>query len=405
MDRYDLIIVGAGISGLSLAHYCAKSGVRTLVLEKNLKAGGCFHSHRLEDGSGFWMELGSHTCYNSYGNLLGLMEDCGILGRLIKREKVGYRMLVDNQVKSIPSQINFVEILLSVPRLFALKKAGQSIESYYSKIVGKTNYKRVFAPAFNAVICQEADNFPAEMLFKKRPRRKGILKSFTLAGGLQTIIESLASQKGVTLLTGREVQSASAKSYGFDVAVADGGRFEAHALAMAIPPTEAATLLRPFFPDLSARLSRIGVVSVETVGAVVRKDALSLCPLAGIIAVEDSFFSAVSRDTVPHATHRGFSFHFKPRCVDQDAKLTRISEVLGVRPGQIEHVVSKENFVPAPIVGHDVLIGDIDRLLAGKKLLLTGNYFSGLAIEDCVSRSLAEASRLKGMLEGSRPGW
>jgi len=314
-------------------------------------------------------------------------------------------MLVNNQVKSIPSQINFAEILVSAPRLLTLKKAGRSIESYYAKIVGKTNYKRVFAPAFNAVICQEADHFPAEMLFKKRPRKKEILKSFTLAGGLQTIIESIASEKGVTLLTGQEVQSAAERSYGFDVAVGDGARFEAQALAIAVPPTEAAKLLRSSFPDLSARLSEIGVASVETVGAVVGKDALSLCPLAGIIAVDDSFFSAVSRDTVQHATHRGFSFHFKPRCADQDAKLKRISEVLGVSPGQIEHVVTKENFVPSLTVGHDALISDIDRLLAGKRLLLTGNYFSGLAIEDCVSRSLVEFSRLNGMLEGHRPGW
>ncbi len=398
MDRYDIIIVGAGISGLSLAHYCAKSGLGTLVLEKSGEAGGCFHSYRPEGGSGFWIELGSHTCYNSYGNLLMVMEDCGILGRLIKREKVGYKMLVGNQLKSIFSQISFAELLVSVPTLFTLKKAGQSMESYYSKIVGKTNYKKVFDPAFNAVICQKADGFPAEMLFKKRPRRKEIFKSFTLAGGLQTITESIACQKGITLLTGREVQSIAAKSYGFDAAVADGAQFEAQALAVAASPAVAAKLLRTSFPELSVRLSQIGVVPVETVGIIVRKDALSLRPLAGIIAVDDSFFSAVSRDVVQHATYRGFSFHFKPGRVDQNAKLKRISEILGVSPSQMEHVVAKENIVPSLTVGHDALIRDIDGLVAGKKLLLTGNYFSGLAIEDCASRSLAESIRLKGML-------
>jgi hypothetical protein len=53
---------------------------------------------------GFWLELGAHTCYNSYRNLIGIIEDCQILDRLVQREKVPFRMRVGNQIKSIPSQ-------------------------------------------------------------------------------------------------------------------------------------------------------------------------------------------------------------------------------------------------------------------------------------------------------------
>jgi len=56
MKGHDVIIVGAGISGLSLAHYCAKSGLDTLILEKNDRTGGTFHSHRFGDeAKGFWI--------------------------------------------------------------------------------------------------------------------------------------------------------------------------------------------------------------------------------------------------------------------------------------------------------------------------------------------------------------
>jgi oxygen-dependent protoporphyrinogen oxidase len=44
-----------------------------------------------------------------------------------------------------------------------------------------------------------------------------------------------------------------------------------------------------------------------------------------------------------------------------------------------------------------MLVRELDSLLAGKGLLLTGNYFIGLAIEDCVSRSLSEFRRLRGL--------
>src|SRR3990172_11015093 len=217
MKKYDVIVIGAGISGMSLAHYCARAGLQVLVLEKGERAGGCIHSHRVDGDSGFWLELGAHTCYNSYGNLLKIMEDCGIVDRIVKREKVGFKMLADNKISSIPSRLNIVELLLSIPHLFTLKKTGRSIKSYYSRVVGKSNYERVFGHAFDAVISQKADDFPAEMLFKKRPRRKDILKSFTLAGGLQTIIDSIESRPGIEVIRESEVQRIEYREGCFDV--------------------------------------------------------------------------------------------------------------------------------------------------------------------------------------------
>ena len=88
MDKYDIIIIGAGINALSLAHYCARTGFKTLVIEKSERVGGTFYSHHIKDeAKGFWLELGAHTCYNSYHNLIGIIEDCRILDRLVQRKK------------------------------------------------------------------------------------------------------------------------------------------------------------------------------------------------------------------------------------------------------------------------------------------------------------------------------
>ncbi len=191
MRNYDVAIIGAGISGLSFAHFCAKSGLETVVLEKSERVGGCFHSHRFgadpkpagqpED---FWLELGAHTCYNSYASLINVIEEAGIIKDIIPREKVPFKMLYGGQLKSIPSMLNIIELILSAPRMLNAKKAGETMESYYSKVVGKKNYSRVFGPVFDAIISQTANDFPADALFKKRPRRKDVLKSFTLSHGL-----------------------------------------------------------------------------------------------------------------------------------------------------------------------------------------------------------------------------
>ena len=179
MKQFDAIVIGAGISGLSFASYTAAAGLNTVVLEKSNRVGGCFHSHRFEGkAAGFWLELGAHTCYNSYGGLLGLMDKYGLMGDILAREKVSFKMLIDNQIRSITSQLSFPELFSSAWRIFSLKKDGESVESYYGRIVGRKNYQRVFAPAFNAVISQRANDFPADMLFNKRPRRKDVIKSF-----------------------------------------------------------------------------------------------------------------------------------------------------------------------------------------------------------------------------------
>jgi protoporphyrinogen oxidase len=398
MTQYDIIIIGAGISGLSLAHYCAEAGMATLVIEKSDRTGGCFHSHRFQgDAASFWLELGAHTCYNSYGNLLGIMEQNRLIGSILKREKVSFRMLVDSEIQSITSQLSFPELFTSAWRLFTLQKDGESVASYYSRIVGKGNFERVFAPAFNAVISQRANDFPANMLFNKRPRRKDIIKSFTLNGGLQTITDTIAARPGITLLTGTVVANIDQAGEKFLVATEDGASYEATGLAVAIPPNEAANLLHGTAPELASLLAGIKVETIETVGVAVKKEQLTLQPLAGIIASNDVFYSAVSRDTVPHDSYRGFSFHFKAGKLAHEEKLQRICQVLKVRREDLQQVAARESRLPSPVVGHGSIVASIDRLLAGTRLLVAGNYFAGMAVEDCIVRSRSEFTRLQGM--------
>jgi protoporphyrinogen oxidase len=392
LKRYDIIIAGGGLSGLSLAHLCARDGLGTLVIEKNENVGGCINSRRFD--SGFWLELGAHTCYNSYRNFLGIIEDCGLLGKLQSREKVPFKLLVDGQIKSFPSQLGFLELLFSVPRIFTMKKQGQSVKSYYSKIVGSRNYERVLGPALNAVPSQSADNFPADMLFKKRERRKDVIKKYTLPGGLQTVMDAITSEPGIEVIKGSAVQSVRFENDTYSITT-DRETFESSALALAAPPSAAVEILKDSFPELSSLLSQINMVAVDSVGVVVKKDATSVEPVAGIISSGDIFYSAVSRDMVRDDNYRGFTFHFKPG-VKEDDKFARIREVLGVQG--FDNVAQSSVVLPSPVLGHDELMAGVDRLLEGKRLLLTGNYFSGLAIEDCVNRSIDEFGRLKRLL-------
>ena len=395
MKQYDAIVIGAGISGLSLASYAAKAGLGTLVLEKSDRVGGCFHTHRFErEAAGFWLELGAHTCYNSYGGLIELLERYGAMGSILSREKVSFKMLIDNEVRSITSQLSFPELIGSAWRLFTLKKEGESVSSYYGSIVGRSNYRRVFAPAFNAVLSQRADDFPADMLFNKRPRRKDVIKSFTFQGGLSTVIAAVSAEAGMTVVTGAQISRVARSGDGFVLELSDGRTFQGTRLALATPPPEASKLSAEIAPDLSRTLAGIPVETIESVGVAVAREKLNLPPLAGIIPADDDFYSAVSRDTVTHPGYRGFSFHFKSGRLPLEGKLERIAAVLRVKEEDLEQMVQRESRLPSPVVGHGALTAQIDRSIASTNLFVTGNYFAGMAVEDCIVRSRKEFSRL-----------
>ena len=396
MQDYDIVILGAGISGLSLAHHAARRGLRARVIESADQIGGTLNTHRFGGGTAdFWIELGAHTCYNSYTGLIEILEQTGMTDDMLKREKVPFRMLVGDQIRSFPSQINFFELLLSFPRIFFMDKSRESIESYYSRIVGKKNFGKVFQHMFNAVPSQRANDFPADLLFKKRERRKDMLRSFTFRHGIQSVAEKIAAQPGIDVETGNSAVGIAEAAGRFTITTANDNRYESTYLAIATPAVEAARLTRSIDPKLADELSKVSCVEFESTGVAVDKASLALEPVAGIVPSGDSFYSVVSRDTVSDEVSRGFTFHFKPDQRDQQTRLGRIAEVLGIPVGNLRQFANRTNVLPSFRLGHHDWVRKIDESIAGSNLLLTGNYFSGVSIEDCVLRSRSEAARIE----------
>ncbi len=394
MENYDVIVVGAGISGMSFSHYAIKAGLKTLVLEKSLRIGGSFHTESLDgQQDGFWLELGAHTCYNSYQNLIEVIEGCALAEQISPRAKVPFRVLVNDRIKSFTSQINFFELLTSMPKAFSKKKIGETVESYYGSILGKKNFKKVFSALFSAVPSQNADAFPADALFKKRKRRKDILKHYTMKNGLQSITSAIAEQDKPELKFEIEISEIKYVDGTYEL-ITNAGNFSCKNLSICTSVTSAPTLLNHISTQIAEKISKIKFQKIESLGVILPKDATTIVPFAGLVPIKDDFFSAVSRDTVPDEKFRGFTFHFKPGLLTGDQKIEKICGVLGISKDKIIESYEKLNIVPSLRLGHYELIDEIDQLLKGQNLFLSGNYFAGLSIEDCVSRSKSEVGRM-----------
>jgi protoporphyrinogen/coproporphyrinogen III oxidase len=393
---FDHIVIGAGISGLGAAHFSARRGLSTLVLEAGDRVGGCINSPSFAALGGFWTEAGGHTCFNSYGHMLSILDDLGLTSQVHPKVKVGYKLWKEGKRRSILSALHLFEGARSIPKLFKEPKDGRSVRDYYGTVLGQRNYRDLLQHAFQAVICQPADDYPAEALFRRKPRRKEVIKAFTFAEGLATIPNAIAAQKSLAVRTGQRIEQIESEGEGFRVRLQDGPAISAAHLTLAVPPDVAARLLPAGFEDARALVAGIGMAEIETLVLVFRRDDLELPPIAGLIAVEDAFYSAVSRDFLPDEQYRGFAFHFRPGALDAESQLHRACEALGVAPERIAAQSRVHNRLPALRKGHFALVDRLDATLAGKRLALTGNWFLGVSMEDALTRSHSEHVRLFG---------
>lgn len=395
----DLLVIGGGIAGLTFAAEAARAGRSVVLVEKSAELGGCLATRSARDG--FWIELGAHTCYNSYAGLIALLEGLGLIGELQPRGKPVLRFLDGDDVLpgknlgALLRRMNPFRAALAVPLGAFARSTGKTVREHYGRLVGARNYARALGPMLSAVPSQLADDFPADMLFKKRARRKDVMRSYTLRRGLGSIGAAVAALPGVTARTGVAATALERAGDGFAATLDDGTRAEAQLVALAVPPSAAAALLAAVAPEAAAAAAKVGEAVVDSVGAVVAADKVPLPYATFFIPVGDSFYSIVTRDVVPHPSLRGFVFHFKPGAAPED-RLRRVCKVLRVDRRDLLDVRERRSVVPSPVLGHHETVAAVDAALPGRGVAVAGNWFAGLSIEDCVLRARAEWRRISG---------
>jgi len=381
MERFEYCVIGSGISGMSFAQRVSKDGGNILVLEKKPYAGGCVRTLTHDN---FWLEMGGHTVYNSYKTFIQTMRELNLEDKFLPREKAGFKIYTSKGIRPLTSEMSKIELLFNCFKLFFVKKPGKTVREYYSSILGKGNYEKMFKPMISAVISQDASDFPADMLLKKRSRDDSAPRNFTLNGGMNQFINAIAELENVTVKTGSEAVDVLKRNNGYLIETESGESYMADNVVIACPPPMASALLKNTCDEVSEILSGIKGAKVETTGIIIKKEDVDVDPFSFVIAQDDDFTSVVSRDIIPDEKYRGFSFHFKGDKLSSEEKMAKIEDVLNIDRGVIVAKDEIVNFSPTLGLNHHTIATNLKEAVnRAEGLHIAGNYFGGIAIEDC----------------------
>jgi len=390
-ENYDIAIVGAGISGLTMAFRIAQTGKKVVLLEAKEKAGGCLNTHYGDDD--FWVEMGAHTFYSSYTHVIDLIKSVGLEADIVAREKLSMKLFTDRHEK-IFAPLSKLELLGNIPKLFVSKRDGKTVKEYFSNVLGKKNYDKVFTRMFSAVIVQNADDFSAEYFLKRRKTKsKDHPKSFILKKGMSSIAEAILAHENIDIAYNKRVSSIE-QAEGFSIKADDGSSYQANDLAFASSPKQVSSLLKGINSELAELLSEFPIQNLESTALILDKDKPGIEPVTFVIPLQGACYSMVTRDVLADEKYRGFACHFQQNDASNGEQKETMAKLLSV--DEIPQTVKASHTLPLIKVGHKERMAAIISQAQKTGVYITGNFFNGLSLEDCVERSNEEANRYLG---------
>jgi oxygen-dependent protoporphyrinogen oxidase len=448
----DVIVVGAGISGLAAAFHLQRRGCVVRVLEAAPRAGGVIGSHRRDS---VLYETGPNSTLDTTPLIAELLNAAGIAGERIDATAAAAKRFVlrGGRLVALPTSPGafLATPLFSLRAKLALAREAfvppapphceESVAAFVRRRLGAEFLDYAIEPFVAGVYAGDPERLSVQAAFPRLhaleqryrslirgqflgarerayapDRAKNVATSFSFREGMQSLTDALAGALHGLETGVRVVRLAQLDDGTFEVE-GDGRAVRARAIVLAVPSDVAATLVRQTAPAAAQALEAIPYAPVAVVASAYRRadvkhalDGFGFLvprkegrPILGTLFSSSMFDGRAPAGTVLLSTFVGGSRNpdFARASPDAIARQVdgELAALLGARSPQWHEVIGWPRAIPQYTLGHAARIAALERAeAAAPGLFFRANYRGGVSVGDCIKSARAAATAVASFL-------
>ncbi|MDX8412398.1 MAG: protoporphyrinogen oxidase [Mariprofundaceae bacterium] len=445
----QVVIIGAGISGLSTAFWLRQKGIEATVLERSGRVGGVIRSEKI---NGYTIDHAANCLMNFLPEVNHLCATVGLSDqRVFRRDKARQRYLLKNgRPRSVPLSPKDMLTSSFWPWRAKLRMAmepfipasrpdtEETVADFIRRRFGKELLDQAIDPFVAGTLAGDPEQACARSTMPKFYEfeqnygsiLRGVVRSklagtktrcpmrlFSFHNGMESLPAAIGQYLGEQVRTDAKVQGVERRGRRWRIeAICDGQpvEMEADSLVMATPAAAAADLLRPVSGLVADQLSSITYTPMAVMMLGFRTSDVGhqldgigcLIPkregkhLLGTLWNSSLFAERAPEGRVLITCYLGGLRH--PEAIGHgDGKLLELAmadlrPMLGIK-GQPEfvRVIRHRQGLPQYHLGHQQRLATIrEQLQLTPGLYLCGNYLDGVSVRDCVARGRQLAARI-----------
>ena len=423
-------IIGAGISGLTLAYYLKKAGKEFVIFEKSI-VGGLLQTKQ-ENGRVF--DLGANSLILNK-EAEALIKDLNLESSVcVAHESSENRYIIhQNKLLQLPSRpqdllktdlISWRAKFKVVKELFGLfkkkKSEDETVEGFFLRHFGKEITEKFVYAFVNGIYSLNPDELDLKMTFPKlnelenkygsvlkgfrKERSLDRMKSINFVGGFETLVGALSSQIDLNLISS-EVKLVEKTINGYCVKYEDDQGVQEQEFNKVVFCTDLKStekLIQNLSLDLQSLFNSTSTLSINTINLVYKKHAVgksingfgalgtasSGVVFSGVINVSQTFPQKLKNNDEVMFTVMVKGNHLKYNDSQLiDMSHNELSRLLSIEGEPLEQELSRwKNALPK----FNKELRQLNQEIANKDLkdiYFNSNWVAALSIKDCISKS------------------